>query len=110
MISPKNLPKPSAAFRGPAPVLLGLLLGALPCMADLFTVSTANLGTASNYDVLFEGGGSNNTLHYTSDSGTVGNVGIGGTGKVDLSGGTITGSLDFSAAAVKPLTVTATPL
>jgi hypothetical protein len=54
------------------------------------------LGTAANYGVLYEGTGGHN-FHLTSDSGITGNVGIGGTGVIMLSGGTITGNLDFSA-------------
>jgi hypothetical protein len=71
------------------------------------------LGQASDYAILFEGGG-NNTLQITNvttnttgghtgaaagQGGGVGNVGVGNTGKVGLSGpGTIRGNLDLSAA------------
>jgi hypothetical protein len=71
------------------------------------------LGDAANYALLFEGGG-NNTLQISNvttnttggrtgvaagQGGGIGNIGVGGTGKVSLSGpGTINGNLDVFAA------------
>jgi hypothetical protein len=53
-------------------------------------------GGSSAYSVLYTGTGGK-TLHITNVS--IGNVGVGGTGKVDFSGpGTIDGRVDFSAA------------
>lgn len=55
-----------------------------------------NLGSAANYAVLYEGTGGHN-LHI--NNGTItGNVGVGGTGNVNFSGGSITGGIDFAAA------------
>jgi hypothetical protein len=55
------------------------------------------LGTAANFAVLYEGGGSGNHLNITKVT-VNGNVGVGGTGLVAFSGpGTINGELDFSA-------------
>ena len=55
------------------------------------------LGAAGNYTVLYEGTGGHN-LQVTNVT-INGNVGVGGTGKVQFSGpGTIAGRLDFSAA------------
>src|ERR1700756_620821 len=87
-----------------------LFLAAMPVQqarADGFT-----LGTASNYALLFEGGG-NNTLQITNvttnttggvtgvaagQGGGIGNIGVGNTGKVSLSGpGNINGNLDVAA-------------
>ena len=73
------------------------------------SVSGFSLGAAANYAILFEGGG-NNTLQVTNvttnvtgsgpgQGGGIGNVGVGGTGKVKLNGpGTFNGNLDISAA------------
>jgi len=88
-----------------------LLLAALPIQqarADGFS-----LGAAANYAILFEGGGTNtlqitNVTTNTTGGGTgvaagqgggIGNIGVGGSGKVSLSGpGTINGNLDVYAA------------
>ena len=71
---------------------------------------TFTLGSASNYAILFEGGGSNNSLDATnvttdttnsgpSQGGGIGNIGVGGAGHSTVSGpSTITGRIDFSAA------------
>ena len=56
-----------------------------------------DLGSASNYAVLYEGGG-NNTLQITNVTVNF-NIGVGGSGKVTDSGpSTVNGSIDFSAA------------
>jgi hypothetical protein len=56
------------------------------------------LGDAAGYGVLYEGTGGHNLS--ISNVTVDGNVGVGGTGKVQFSGpGTITGQLDFSASA-----------
>src|SRR5262249_22642855 len=59
--------------------------------------SSVYLGAAGDYAVLYEGTGGHN-LSITNVT-VGGNVGVGGTGKVQFSGpGAITGRLDFSAA------------
>jgi hypothetical protein len=70
--------------------------------------SIIDLGAASNYAILFEGGG-NNTLQITNvttntagtgagQGGGIGNIGVGGTGKATVSGpSTVGGSIGFSA-------------
>jgi hypothetical protein len=67
------------------------------------------LGAASNYAILFEGGGSNNTLSITNvttnvtgsgpgQGGGIGNIGVGGAGKATVGGpSTVGGVIDFSA-------------
>jgi len=66
-------------------------LAAVPCRAQF------SLGEAANYAVLVEPNLHNFNL--TSDSGVTGNVGIGSPiNSVQLSGGKITGNLDFSGA------------
>jgi hypothetical protein len=57
------------------------------------------LGDAANFAVLYEGNtGSSETLNFNSSTVT-GNIGIGGTGKMAVSGpGTITGNIEFYAA------------
>jgi hypothetical protein len=70
-------------------VALLVFAGAERCSAD-FT-----LGDAANYGLLYEGNGGK-TLNY-NNSNLVGNLGIGGTGTIGLSGpGTITGNVDFN--------------
>ena len=55
------------------------------------------LGDAANFAVLYEGNGGN-TLNFNNSTIT-GNIGIGGTGKMAVSGpGTITGNIEFYAA------------
>ena len=72
-------------------VALPLTLCATSTFADGF-----NLGSASNYGVLFQGGGGN-TLQITNVT-VNGNVGVGNTGKATDSGPSIVnGSIDFSA-------------
>ena len=79
-------------------------LWAVPAVALFFVFAFASpahaqftLGTASQYVVLYEGGGSNNHLNITNVT-VGGNIGVGGTGLVSFSGpGTINGRLDFSA-------------
>jgi uncharacterized repeat protein (TIGR01451 family) len=73
-------------------------------------VPTFSLGTAVNYAILFEGGGSNNSLNVAnvksdvvgsgpSQGNGIGNMGVGLAGKSTVSGpSTINGSIDFSAA------------
>jgi hypothetical protein len=57
-----------------------------------------NLGQASNFAVLFEGGGTNNHIGFNNST-LNGNVGIGGAGGfAGSSPGTITGLIEFSAA------------
>jgi hypothetical protein len=78
------------------PVVFGaLFLMALPVQqarADSF-----DLGTAANYAVLFQGGGSGNTVQVTNVT-VNGNIGVGGTGGLSFNGpGTIAGSIDFAA-------------
>ena len=59
--------------------------------------SSAYLGAAGNYAVLYEGTGGHNLS--ISNVSVGGNVGVGGTGHVQFNGpGVITGRLDFSAA------------
>ena len=71
---------------------------------------TFSLGAASNYAILFEGGGSNNSLQVTNvttnvtgtgpgQGGGIGNIGVGNAGKVSRRWpwSTINGNLDFSA-------------
>jgi hypothetical protein len=70
-----------------------VLIGAGVVHADSIAI-----GSASNYAVLFEGGGSNNHVNITNVT-VNGNIGVGGTGLVNDSGPSIiTGELDFSAA------------
>jgi hypothetical protein len=55
------------------------------------------LGDAANFAVLYEGNGGN-TLNFNNST-VVGNIGIGGTGKMAVSGpGNISGNIDFYAA------------
>jgi len=74
-------------------------------------VPTFFLGAASNYAILFEGGGNNirlgiaNSTTNTTGSGIMqgggnGNIGIGGVGEVSVTGGgsNVNGNIDFSAA------------
>lgn len=89
------------AFGMPRPVVLALslvtilLLGALwppQARADGFS-----LGGATNYAVLFEGGGSGNHLNITNVT-VNGDIGVGGAGLVAFTGnGTINGKVDFAA-------------
>jgi hypothetical protein len=77
------------------------LIGALTVCAALASAFQASagfsLGDAANYAVLYEGNGGN-TLSF-NNSYLTGNMGIGGTGQAQLNGpGTITGSVNFSAA------------
>jgi hypothetical protein len=69
---------------------------------------TFSLGAAANYAILFEGGGSNtlgiaNSTTNTTGSGLgqgggIGNIGVGGTGFVSVTGhGAVNGNIDFSA-------------
>ncbi|HET9401205.1 MAG TPA: PEP-CTERM sorting domain-containing protein [Candidatus Acidoferrales bacterium] len=62
------------------------------------SADTVQIGTdASNYVVLFEGGGTGNHLNITNVT-INGNIGVGGSGLVAFSGpGAINGRLDFSA-------------
>jgi PEP-CTERM motif len=72
-----------------------LLLGAL--WGPQARADGVALGTAANFAVLYEGGGSGNHLNITNVT-VNGNVGVGGAGLVAFSGpGTINGELDFSA-------------
>jgi len=72
-------------------VALPLTLCATSTFADGF-----NLGSASNYGLLFQGGGGN-TLQITNVT-VNGNVGVGNTGKATDSGPSmVNGSIDFSA-------------
>jgi uncharacterized repeat protein (TIGR01451 family) len=72
---------------------------------------TFSLGAAANYAILYEGGGGN-TLHIanstTNTAGTgagqgggIGNIGVGGTGAVQVTGGgaNVNGNVDFAGAA-----------
>src|SRR5262249_49132263 len=72
------------------------------------TVPSFNLGDAANYAILFEGanrgtlGVSNSNTNTTGtgvgQGGGIGNIGVGGTGFVSISGNsTVNGSVDFSA-------------
>jgi choice-of-anchor A domain-containing protein len=88
----------STRLGGPAvrQLVLGLCVlasvGAAPSFADMIP-----LGDAANYAVLYEGTGGHNLS--ISNVTINGSIGVGGTGVVQFSGpGTITGSLDFSAA------------
>jgi hypothetical protein len=66
---------------------------AIPCAL----ATNIPLGSASNYVVLYQGTGGHN-LQITNVT-VGGNIGVGGTGKVQYNGpGTINGSVDFSAA------------
>jgi hypothetical protein len=81
------------------------LIGALTVCVGVATAFQASasfsLGDAANYAVLFEGGGGN-TLNINNGPGlnglaVDGNIGIGGTGKLQLSGPlTINGNIDFA--------------
>ena len=78
---------------------VGLLAAAFSVvLATSANASTAlPLGAAADFTVLYEGTGGHN-LSISNDT-ISGNVGVGGTGKVQFSGpGTIDGALDFSAA------------
>ena len=77
---------------------LGWAVIGLSCVAASMPHARANtlipLGAASNYVILYNDTGGHN-LHVTNDT-VGGNVGVGGTGKVQFSGpGTITGSVIF---------------
>jgi len=80
-----------AAVALSAPALLAFSpLAAVPCQAQGFS-----LGDAANYAVLVEPSLHNN-FNLSSTSGVTGNVGIGSPiNSVNLSGGTITGNVDF---------------
>lgn len=76
----------------------------LPTVAFIATVGAArqadasySLGAADNYALLFEGGGTGNTLN--QNQGNInGNIGIGGTGKFAATGpGILTGNINFAA-------------
>jgi PEP-CTERM motif-containing protein len=67
------------------------------CVTSSAFADGFNMGSASNYGLLFQGGGGN-TLQITNVT-VNGNVGVGNTGKATDSGpSTINGSIDFSAA------------
>jgi len=77
------------------PVLVALFAFALASPAH----AQFSLGTASNYVVLYEGGGGNTLNVNNFASIWSGNIGIGGTGKFAATGpGTFNGSIQFSAA------------
>src|SRR5579863_6623559 len=61
------------------------------------TWASFDLGQASNYAVLMEGGGSGTTLQFNNSTIT-GNVGIGGTAGAQLNGPGSLSSVSFSAA------------
>jgi hypothetical protein len=77
----------------------GLAVVALLLVVNLATPQARSdiiLNQAAQYGLLFEGGG-NNTLQITNVT-VNGNIGVGGTGKMTVSGpGTINGRIDFSA-------------
>jgi hypothetical protein len=80
-------------------------------------VPTFSLGAASNYALLFEGGGTGNTLQVVNartnivgsglnQGNGIGNIGVGGAGKANVGGpSNINGSIDFSAANTGQLTL-----
>jgi hypothetical protein len=89
----------SRFFRGCTslvPLSAALALLASPVATPAFAQFTIG-PDASNYAVLYEGGGTGNTLQVTNVT-VNGSVGDGGAGKVSLSGpGKITGALDVAA-------------
>jgi hypothetical protein len=83
-----------------------LLLEALEDRA----VPSFSLGAAADYAILFEGGGTNDTLNISNSTtntsgsgiaqgGGIGNIGVGGSGFVSVTGGgsSVNGNIDFSA-------------
>jgi choice-of-anchor A domain-containing protein len=78
------------------PLSVAIFGSALICLSGVAYGDSVPLGAASDYAVLYEGTGGD-TLHITNVS-INGNIGVGGTGKVQFNGpGTINGRLDFSA-------------
>src|SRR5262249_29304077 len=80
-------------------------------------VPTFSLGAASNYALLFEGGGTGNSLDVVNartnvvgsglnQGNGIGNIGVGGAGKASVGGpSNINGNIDFSAANTGQLTL-----